>query len=88
MEASYPSSTTLLVLSVMPTLMEQTNRRLGDCLAKKMLCTFAVTFSLFMFMGRLMSGVHWFTDIVGSVLLSGGLYYLYKGWVLTFIGEK
>lgn len=88
MEASYPSSTTLLVLSVMPTLMEQTDRRLGDCRVKKIICTFAVAFSLFMVMGRLISGVHWFTDIVGSVLLSSGLYYLYKGWVMIFIGEQ
>ncbi len=82
MEASYPSSTTLLVLSVMPTLVEQAARRLGDGLMKKLVTVFAVLFSLFMVTGRLISGVHWFTDIVGSVLLSIGLYYLYKGCVL------
>ncbi len=83
MEASYPSSTTLLVLSVMPTLVEQAGRRLSDDLIKKLITIFAVLFSLFMVIGRLISGVHWFTDIVGSVLLSIGLYYLYKGCVLS-----
>ena len=83
MEASYPSSTTLLVLSVMPTLVEQAGRRLSDDLIKKLITIFAVLFSLFMVIGRLISGVHWFTDIAGSVLLSIGLYYLYKGCVLS-----
>lgn len=82
MEASYPSSTTLLVLSVMPTLVEQADRRLSNDLIKKLITVFVVLFSLFMVTGRLLSGVHWFTDITGSVLLSIGLYYLYKGCVL------
>ena len=56
LEASYPSSTTLLVLSVMPTLMFQAYRRAG----------------------RLISGVHWATDIIGSILLSAGLFMLYR----------
>jgi undecaprenyl-diphosphatase len=83
MEASYPSSTTLLVLSVMPTLVEQAGRRLSDDPIKKLITIFVVLFSLFMVIGRLISGVHWFTDIIGSVLLSIGLYYLYKGCVLS-----
>ena len=88
MEASYPSSTTLLVLSVMPTLVEQTDRRLSNDLIKKLITLFAVLFSLFMVAGRLISGVHWFTDIVGSVLLSMGLYFLYKGCVLSCSKES
>ena len=83
MEASYPSSTTLLVLSVMPTLVEQAGRRLSDDVIRKLIAAFAVLFLLFMVIGRLISGVHWFTDIIGSVLLSIGLYYLYKGCVLS-----
>ena len=38
MEASYPSSTTLLVLSVMPTLIFQVNLRLKNVSVKKMIC--------------------------------------------------
>ena len=41
-----------------------------------------ICFSAFMVIGRLIAGVHWFTDIVGAVLLSAGLYCIYKAAVL------
>ena len=82
LEASYPSSTTLLVLSVMPTLMFQTYRRVENSLIRKAVATFVIAFSLFMVIGRLISGVHWATDIIGSILLSAGLYMLYRSVVM------
>jgi undecaprenyl-diphosphatase len=82
MEASYPSSTTLLVLGVMPTLVFQAKRRIKSNKIKKIICVITILFSAFMVVGRLVSGVHWITDIVGSVLLSMGLFYFYKGVVL------
>ena len=82
MEASYPSSTTLLVLSVMPTLIFQANKRLKCVMAKRIVGIMAVLFSVFMVIGRLISGVHWFTDIVGSVILSAGLFCIYRAVVL------
>ena len=78
MEASYPSSTTLLVLSVMPTLKYQIDRRSSNPTLKKEINIFLICFSLFMVIGRLFAGVHWCTDIIGSVLLSGGLFNLYQ----------
>lgn len=82
MEASYPSSTTLLVLSVMPTLIEQINRRIRNLYIKRILFMLSVLFSAFMVIGRLISGVHWFTDIIGSILLSLGLFCIYKALIL------
>lgn len=82
LEASYPSSTTLLVLCVMPTLVEQVNRRAENNTMKKIIKAFVICFSAFMVLGRLISGVHWLTDIVGSVLLSIGLFCIYKSAVL------
>lgn len=77
MEASYPSSTTLLVLSVMPTLILQIKRRCENKALRNTVYIFAVLFSAFMVLGRLVAGVHWATDIIGSVLLSFGLFELY-----------
>lgn len=82
MEASYPSSTTLLVLSVMPTLIEQSGRRVKKVAIKNTVTIVTSIFSLFMVIGRLISGVHWITDIIGGILLSAGLYYIYKAAVL------
>ena len=88
MEASYPSSTTLLVLSVMPTLVFQINRRSRSDAVKRLTLAFALLFSAFMVIGRLTAGVHWLTDIVGAVLLSAGLYLLYRSAVVTLDQKK
>lgn len=88
MEVSYPSSTTLLVLSVMPTLIFQVNRRLEHTIVKKVICILTIGFSTFMVIGRLVSGVHWFTDIVASVLLSMGLFSIYKASILLYYREE
>ena len=70
LEASYPSSTTLLVLCVMPTAAMFSKNKI----IKRIIYGFVA----FMVIGRLVSGVHWFTDIMGGILLSAGLVYLYK----------
>lgn len=78
MEASYPSSTTLLVLSVMPTLIFQINHRLKSIKLQRIITVITIVFCVFTVVGRLLSGVHWLTDIIGSVLLSASLFYIYK----------
>ena len=78
MEASYPSSTTLLVLSVMPTLIFQLKHRMKNIKLQRIVTVITLLFCVFMVVGRLISGVHWLTDIIGSVLLSAGLFYAYK----------
>ena len=89
MESSYPSSTTLLVLSVMPTLIFQTGRRVENAVFKKRINRMTVIFSVFMVIGRMVSGVHWITDIVGAVLLSAGIFCIYEGIVILYDrGEK
>ncbi|MBR6514427.1 MAG: phosphatase PAP2 family protein [Clostridia bacterium] len=82
MEVSYPSSTTLLVLSVMPTLDFQAEK-IDNKNIRRVIKILSVLFSVFMVMGRLISGVHWLSDIIGSVLISFGLFYTYKGSVFA-----
>lgn len=84
LEASYPSSTTLLVLCVMPTLVFQAQRRCQNTSLTKVITSTSTVFSLCMVIGRLISGVHWLTDIIGSVLLSWGLFSIYKAMVLRY----
>ena len=80
-EASYPSSTTLLVLSVMPTLAVLVKPRVKSVAVRRIIGGFTLIFSLFMVTGRLFSGVHWLTDIIGSVLLCAGLFCVYRASV-------
>ena len=74
----YPSSTTLLVLSVMPTLKYQIDRRIANPATRTAITVFVIVFSAFMVIGRLIAGVHWITDIIGSVFLSSGLFMIYR----------
>ena len=73
LEASYPSSTTMLVMCVMPTAEMQLNSRLKSQRLKRCAASAITVFTVFMVIGRLISGVHWFTDSVGGILLSTGL---------------
>ena len=77
LEVSYPSSTTLLVLTVMPTAIMQIKTRIKNKICRKTLCVSIALFIGFMVIGRLVSGVHWVTDIIGGALLSAGLVTLY-----------
>jgi undecaprenyl-diphosphatase len=73
LEASYPSSTTLLTLCVMPTAATQLWGRIKRKTLRCCVVCAILGFTLFMVVARLVSGVHWLTDILGGVLLSGGL---------------
>lgn len=83
LEASYPSSTTLLVTCVMPTAAMQFNNRINNKLLRNIVSVTIIAFITFMVFGRLISGVHWFTDIVGGALLSAGLVLMYRA-IISF----
>lgn len=78
LEASYPSSTTLLVLCVMPTAAMQLRSRIKNAALRRAVCIAIYAFTAFMVAGRLISGVHWLSDIIGGILLSTGLVLLYS----------
>ena len=77
LEVSYPSSTTLLTLCVMPTAAWQLRRRIRRPWLRRIVTAAIALFSLFMVGGRLLAGVHWLTDIIGGGLLAAGLAALY-----------
>ena len=77
LEASYPSSTTMLVMCVMPTAMMQLHARIKSDVFRRCVLISIAAFTAFMVIGRLASGVHWLTDIIGGVLASAGLVITY-----------
>ena len=87
-EASYPSSHTLLAVSVMPTLIFQVNRRCGSAALRKAVFAGSALFAAFLVIARLVCGVHWLTDIIGGVLLGAGLYLVYRSAVAVLDGGK
>ncbi len=81
LEASYPSSHTMMVICIMATAMMQFDRLFRE---KRSLRVLRVVLNMIsaviiavMVAGRLLSGVHWFTDIVAGVLLASALVMLY-----------
>lgn len=85
LEASYPSSTTLLTLCVMSTAGLQLRRRMRCGIFRNIVLTALGVFTIFMVIGRLISGVHWLTDIVGGILLSAGLVWMYAA--VCYVGN-
>ena len=78
LEASYPSSTTLLVTCVMSTTFMQVTRRVRPCVARRVVQISVAMFALLMVGARMVCGVHWLSDVVGGLLLSAALVLAYR----------
>ncbi len=78
LEASYPSSHTMLSICVVVSAMIVLDKMLCNKESLKLIVSTAgyllITLTV---AGRLLSGVHWLTDIVGGVLLSASLVMLF-----------
>jgi undecaprenyl-diphosphatase len=68
----------------MPTAMMQLRGRINNRVLRGGVSIAIASFIVFMVAGRLVSGVHWLTDIIGGILLSAGLVMIYD----SLIGEK
>ena len=87
LEVSYPSSTTMLVLCVMPTAAMQLKARIKNGWIRRCALIAILTFTVFTVIGRLLSGVHWITDIIGGAVLSAGLVALYQWMFIRIKGD-
>lgn len=72
-EPSYPSTHTMMALaffgSAVPMIMTYMKRRR----LRKILALAAIAAAFLTVLARFLSGVHWFTDIIGGILISGAL---------------
>ena len=81
LEASYPSSTTMLVTCVMPSAAMQAKERIKNKALRQSVIIVIIAFIAFMVVGRLLSGVHWISDIIGGALFSLGIVLMYKSFI-------
>lgn len=77
LEASFPSSHTMLIIAILGTAIVEVdslfkNEKLSQIIKIVMAVIIALTV-----VGRLVSGVHWLTDIVGGMILGGALVSLF-----------
>lgn len=82
LESSYPSSTTMLVSCIMPTAIMQLEKYIKGKVLKRTVALITVTFVIFMIVARLLSGVHWVSDIIGGILISAGLVLIYYAFLI------
>lgn len=76
-EASFPSSHTMIVCVIMGSAMMLLGKYIGNktlCNILRAVCAVIIGVTVF---GRLIAGVHWFTDILGGILISTVLLSLY-----------
>lgn len=78
LEASYPSSHTMLVCCIMSTMLPVLDRLFHKNGGIMRICkAVSAVIIVVTVIGRMISGVHWFTDIIGAVILSAALVQLY-----------
>ncbi len=77
LEASFPSSHTLLSLCIWGSALIYLRRVLWNRPLRAVVTFICIAAMVIMVVGRLLSGVHWFTDIIASVILSAALLSLY-----------
>jgi len=69
LEASYPSSHTLMTICLCGSSIV-VNKKLFNNKITKLMNMLSLVIVMITVIGRLLSGVHWFTDILGGILIS------------------
>lgn len=87
LEASYPSSHTLLTVVIMGSTIPQLRKRLSGALRTTAVAA-AETVMMLAIISRLLSGIHWLTDILGGILLGSALAALYSAFYAMLCSKK
>ena len=72
-EASFPSSHTMIVCIIMGSAVMVMKKYINKKALQKVLTALCCTIVAVTVIGRLIAGVHWFTDIIGGILISVSL---------------
>lgn len=78
LEPAYPSSHTMIFLCVMGSAILQVRRRFPRTPLCRLVTILLSAIMALTIVGRVLSGVHWLTDIVGGVLLAAALTLFYR----------
>ena len=78
LEVSYPSSTTFLSITFMLSAIIPVKKYITNSNVQVILIVAVYSYMLFLLIGRLLSGVHWFTDVIGSMFIGIGLLNIYE----------
>lgn len=84
LEASYPSSHSMLAICIFTSAPLASHRLIEGRMPRLAVTVLCALLAALTVVGRLLSGVHWLTDIVGAALLSAALVTLYAGAVAHF----
>lgn len=84
LEASFPSSHTLLACCICASSLLISKHYIRNKKALKIFDIITYVLMIFLVVGRLISGVHWLTDILGGVLISTFLVSLYYSFIFTY----
>lgn len=87
LENGYPSSSTMLAISTMPTLILELRYFVKNKKIMAVMTGVASFYLLFLVIGRIFAGVHWLSDILGAIFISLAYVFLYV-FFTKFFGEK
>ena len=79
LEAAFPSSHTMLTVCIMASAMHQFLYRIPNKILSYAAAAGSALIAVATVVGRMVCGVHWFTDILGGLLLSAALLFAYLG---------
>lgn len=89
LEASYPSSHTMMSVAFMLAAIQQFSMRLKkNAKARIIVLVICTIVGVGIIVTRLLAGVHWLTDIIGGVLLASAWFMLYLAIIRTIYKDK